>query len=502
MGRVWAWLVGCVALVVVVMLPVSGAAGAPGASITAMFVQSEYATHYSVDVSGFSAPVKVTWTLTLTCIDLGCPNPTGTLVNPQPAVDSGCDNNGVGTQSPYVQTLASGATPEFVWHHPSASDDPTGTYHCDHAEEGGHGHQGLITVVVDDGTTQCTSTYKGTGSSTSTSTSDGTASMPSCVPSTGAGSTGGTGTTGGTGSGATPCNPVKIDVFKLAEAIVYDGAAGRTHYSGLGKHIRETVGIGEVVQYAIIVHNHGECPATNVKISDALPAEFEWRLGGDPNMGPGTLAYNDGAGHFVETVTGTPGASGGGTVITTTATLLPHATLRLYVTGTVKHGGRLDNTAIVMSDETPAQSSDTVTFNASAVLANASANANASGVSGSTANPPSKTVFSRPSATAAKSGSGSIGIANVYVAIQKVGSGCRWLKNSRQQFVSLAASANGVCYPPLWLKAKGRRHWSLRFRERLPSGKYELLVKVVTTAGVFDTTFSPQHHNLLDFTVR
>lgn len=173
-----------VVLAVFLLRPGTGRASPPMGMISeihATFIQSEFATHYTVNVESGFGPSTVTWSLQLTCVDSGCPDSTGTLAAPRPDVDPGCDNNGVGTKSAYQTLLPGSGTSEFVWHHPSAVQDPTGTYHCDHAKEGPRGHQGLITVEVSDTHTICEATYKGTNSSTATSIGDGTASMPVCT---------------------------------------------------------------------------------------------------------------------------------------------------------------------------------------------------------------------------------------------------------------------------------------------------------------------------------
>jgi hypothetical protein len=98
------------------------------------------------------------------------------------AVDLGCTNAGVGTHEPQKTTVEKGhTTTSFVWYHPDPDASvPPGKYHCDHADMGPHGHQGLITVVVADKDWSCTATYKGTLSSTAASLTNGTASEPKC----------------------------------------------------------------------------------------------------------------------------------------------------------------------------------------------------------------------------------------------------------------------------------------------------------------------------------
>jgi hypothetical protein len=182
--KIVAWTLGVGLAILAVCLPPAGDAEQPPpgniSEIKAHFVPGEFATHYTFDLTGFGSAIQVVWGLDLKCVDPGCPDSSGTLAAPKPNVDSGCNNNGVGTPVYYIQDLTSGQTPEFVWHHPSTSDDPTGKYHCDHAKEGPRGHQGQISVSASDGRTLCIAAFKGTNSSTPTSVADGTASTPEC----------------------------------------------------------------------------------------------------------------------------------------------------------------------------------------------------------------------------------------------------------------------------------------------------------------------------------
>jgi hypothetical protein len=78
--------------------------------------------------------------------------------------------------------------------------------------------------------------------------------------------------------------------------------------------------------------------------------------------------------------------------------------------------------------------------------------------------------------------------------------GCVWL-NGRGRLVRVRPGRSGKCDSPLWLHASGRRHWLYRFRRRLGSGRYQLLVRVANRAGVYDTTFARSHHNLVAFRI-
>jgi hypothetical protein len=78
--------------------------------------------------------------------------------------------------------------------------------------------------------------------------------------------------------------------------------------------------------------------------------------------------------------------------------------------------------------------------------------------------------------------------------------GCLWL-GGQGRLVRLRRGKSGKCDSPLWLRASGKRKWLYRFRRRLGSGRYQLLVRVVNRGGVYDTTFAASHHNLVVFTV-
>ena len=158
---VWGRFVVVLPVVLVAVWPVQAAAAAVSpltvSPLKATFAPAEFATHYSVIAREPGAKLTYKWTLTLEVVDAkGAADPT------QPgafaAVDSGCNNRGL---------LSSTAT-TFVWHHGGTPAD-----HCDHSKMGPSGHQGLITVVVSDGTWSCTASYKGTN--------DGTGAAATCA---------------------------------------------------------------------------------------------------------------------------------------------------------------------------------------------------------------------------------------------------------------------------------------------------------------------------------
>src|SRR5450755_4765632 len=126
--------------------------------------------------------LTISWSLSLQLVDpVGAPDPA--TPSSGAAVDYGCNNAGVGTPNPLIVMDPIGGsnlyktTNFFDWHHPDAANSmPPGMYACDHLDQGPSGHQGLITLVVSDGTWQCTGTYKGTHASDANSVTNGTSS--------------------------------------------------------------------------------------------------------------------------------------------------------------------------------------------------------------------------------------------------------------------------------------------------------------------------------------
>jgi hypothetical protein len=78
---------------------------------------------------------------------------------------------------------------------------------------------------------------------------------------------------------------------------------------------------------------------------------------------------------------------------------------------------------------------------------------------------------------------------------------CRWLASLRGRF-GRRASTHGICNSPIWLTARGKRHWSLHLRRPLPRGRYIVYIRVIDTAGVYDPIFSASHDSRFVLRVR
>jgi hypothetical protein len=78
---------------------------------------------------------------------------------------------------------------------------------------------------------------------------------------------------------------------------------------------------------------------------------------------------------------------------------------------------------------------------------------------------------------------------------------CSWLRNRRLRFVRRAPAA-GRCERPVWLRAKGTRRWRYSLRKRLPRGRYVLLSRATSKAGISETSFSRRDRNRIAFRVR
>jgi uncharacterized repeat protein (TIGR01451 family) len=318
------------------------------------------------------------------------------------------------------------------------------------------------------------------GPTTGTTTTTPTGSTPTTTTPTG------TTPTTTTTSSVTACQPVQLTLIKEPEIEMSYGVENGRFWSTLKGGV---VGSGEPMRYDITVTNVGKCPATNVNILDSLPASFRFTQKGARAVPP-RVGYG---------VTVTPNPNGGGGVSLDIPALAPGAMVDLLVEGTVSGPGPLDNTAAATADElSQPKPSNAVNLTVWPTPTVSSATASTTGVNGTAT--PGRIPPSARDATAASAHTTSPLVA-VYIAVRKLGNGCTWLNSTRAQFQHRKPAAGGPCLTPIWLKAHGTSHWRLRFKKPLRRGRYELLVKAVNRARVYDTTFSPGRHNLLSFRV-
>jgi hypothetical protein len=467
-------------LVALVLLPGSGSAADEHISeIKATFVPAEFATHYTVGVTGFPENSRATWTLELKCVDTGCPDTTGTVGAPKPNVDTLCNNNGSGVIEPERDGTGPDP-PEFIWHHPSASQDTTGTYHCDHAREGLRGHQGLITIVVTDPSNgySCSATYKGTNTSTSTSVQDGTASAPECQA----------------GVAAPECLQGVTITKKVINGLHWDkfksvfGASSNDAVTHLGPN-EVVIGRREVFRVLITITNNGSCTLHDVDVRDVMPAGW----GPVKNDKPGSsnpinnteVSILPRAGPFpkdpvLPKIEGL--SSGHDQVSYVFPTLEPHYEARIIVGGYLTEGGDYTNQARLYA---PAElASNKVVIHA-------------------TPNPYISKILPKDDddevygdADEGKAKGFSLGgvaktpalwrLKRVEVAIRSLsGAGkkaCLWRRANGSW--SKAKKKFKACEQPVWLRARGTTHWVLKLGRALPPGTYLVRARAINAGGV------------------
>gem|GEM_PF-2503747 len=147
--------------------PPPKATGTPPAlgPIQADFVQAQFSTNYTIDAepmivgNQLGKPVTYSWALKLECVDSPCntappPNYRGA------ALDQACNNLG----------KVSSTNPLFTWHHGDARQQGG----CNHNWQGKSGHEGIVTLVVQNESWSCTLEYRGSET--------GKGSAPVCTP--------------------------------------------------------------------------------------------------------------------------------------------------------------------------------------------------------------------------------------------------------------------------------------------------------------------------------
>jgi hypothetical protein len=90
-------------------------------------------------------------------------------------------------------------------------------------------------------------------------------------------------------------------------------------------------------------------------------------------------------------------------------------------------------------------------------------------------------------------------VRTVHVAIRRLGSKCRWLAASGRL---RTRKAKTCAEHPIWIRARGTRHWSLALRRTLPAGRYVVLSRATIAAGFAEARFSARDGNQRTLRVR
>jgi hypothetical protein len=237
----------------------------------------------------------------------------------------------------------------------------------------------------------------------------------------------------------------------------------------------------------ITVANPGPCALANLVISDALPRAFAW-------FGPAASSVV-----FASPVAGSPqsqiASSNSNQAIVSAATLPAGDSVTVSLRGRAITLGRQSDTATLTAMGLSVLSSNSLTLDVTTTPRAVSTRVDAQRATGT-----GSAGSGGPEAALSQ-------IAHVDVAVRELSAhghaaarSCLWL-NGQGRLVRLRPGRSGKCDSPLWLRASGKRRWVYRFRPRLSSGRYQLLVRVSNRAGVYDTTFAASHHNLVTFTI-
>jgi hypothetical protein len=239
--------------------------------------------------------------------------------------------------------------------------------------------------------------------------------------------------------------------------------------------------------YVISVADVGACAFANLAILDPLPSAFAW-------SGPGASSLSFAppftpAAHALTEVAQPHGALAASSILPT------GHTITVSLPGRATALGRQSDAATVTAAGLPALRTNTVTLDVTSTPRAGGPRVNASGATGTAsaaAGGPEK-ALSR--------------LAHVDVAVRVLSAGtrapahlCQWV-NGQGRLVRRKAGTSGQCDSPLWLRATGTSRWRYHFRRRLASGRYQLLIRVVNRAGVYDTKFAASHHDLVTFRV-
>jgi hypothetical protein len=80
--------------------------------------------------------------------------------------------------------------------------------------------------------------------------------------------------------------------------------------------------------------------------------------------------------------------------------------------------------------------------------------------------------------------------------------GCRWLGSARGRFKTVKPGPGGACSAPVWINARGTAQWRLKFRHRLPRGRYLVYARALNRAGVSDVRAKTLNKHALKLRVR
>jgi hypothetical protein len=246
------------------------------------------------------------------------------------------------------------------------------------------------------------------------------------------------------------------------------------------------VGRGLGFSYVITVANPGPCSLANLVISDPLPRAFAW-LG--PAGSSVALASPVAAPPLI--------ASSNSHEAVVSAAILPAGdTVTVSLRGHATTLGRQSDTATVTATGIAAVRSNSLTLDVTTTPRAGTIRVNARQASGT-----ASAGSGGPEAALSQ-------IAHVDIAVRALSANghaaaaqrCLWL-NRQGRLVRLRPGRSGRCDSPIWLRASGKRRWLYRFRRRLGSGRYQLLVRVSNRAGVYDATLAASHHNLVGFRI-
>jgi uncharacterized delta-60 repeat protein len=244
------------------------------------------------------------------------------------------------------------------------------------------------------------------------------------------------------------------------------------------------VGRGLRFSYVLRVVNPGPCALANLALSDTLPRAFAW-------LGPAASSVA-----FASPVAASPQvtSSSGNLALIGAATLPAGDAMTVSLPGRATALGRQSDAATLTAAGLPTLSSGTFTLDVTTTPRPGTTHVNSRGATGT-----ASAGGAGPEAALSR-------IARVDIAVRELSPrghaaapSCLWL-GAQGRILRVRAGKGGKCDSPRWLRAKGTRHWLYRFRRRLGPGRYQLLIRVVNRAGVYDTTFAPGHHNLARFT--